>query len=604
MEISYSRNAKIVTRKFYQYLIPMVMMVMMMQFGSLADGIVVGNFIGESALSATSLALPVVFLSQLPGLGIATGGSIVLASLIAKREVDAASKVYKLTFFFSFLTSLIFVPIGIWGSEGIASLLVGNFQELTPLVAQYIRAYMIEAPVMAIGFSVCYLLPSDNHPNLGAVFFILANGVHIGVEILFALLLPMEYRLLGAGFSTGIGMLFGLLVLIYYARSKNRLVRFGVPFKGAFAYLRPVLGSGSAMAVTTFLFGVNALVLNIAATNYLVDPSEVTLLAMLSNFVFVIDLFITGILQIMPSVVSALYGEKDYFGVKSVVKRVMLLSLIVTAVLTAISMAFPQLFFTIFGVDLGVVEASFSNMGLLHPLTIVRLYCIGFVFYVLNKFLLNYAPSIFINSVPLINTIIKNGVLGPVLNFVAIMAFRIVGYGWANPVIEGGAFLLTLLVVFIAKRIGKFANTDFLLLPKEERGEQCLDISLPAKKEEISAASEALQQYAYSLCNDEVSSAMLALACEEIIANTISYGYKRKRRDVYIDVRLTKTNDALLVRIRDDGVSFDPTTYRSEEEDFEYHGIEVIKKVARSIQYLRVLNTNNTVMEIPVGQAA
>ena len=602
MEISYTRNDKIISRKFYQYLIPTVMMVMMMQFGSLADGIVVGNFIGEAALSATSLALPVVFLSQLPAIAIATGGSIVLASLIAKREVEAASKVFKLTVFFAFLLSLIFVPVGIFASDGIATLLVGNFPELQSLVAEYTRAYLLQAPLMGIGISVCYLLPSDNHPNLGAVYFIIANVAHIGSEILFALYLPDGYRLLGAGFSMGIGMVFGLLVLIPYLKSKNRLVHFSVSHKGMFKFLPDILKSGSAMAATTFLFGVNALVLNIAATTYLVDATEMSLLAMLSNFVFVMDLFITGVLQIMPSVVSALYGEKDYYGGKAVVKKVVLITLIITAALTLIAMFFPQLFFAIFGVDLSGMEASFATMGLLSPLTIVRIYCIGFFFYAANKFLLQYFPSIFINSIPLINTIVKNGALGPVLNFVAIMVFRIVGYGWANPVIEGGAFLLTIVIVFIAKRMGKFANTDALLLPKSDVGEEYLDISLPADKAQISQASKALQEYAYSICKDETSAGLLAVASEEIIANIIAYGYKHQRKNTYIDVRLTKVDDCLIVRIRDDGVSFNPTTYQSNEEDFEYHGIEIIKKFAKSFQYLRVLNTNNTIMEIPTSR--
>ena len=62
MEVTYQRNDKLIRRKFYQYLIPTVIMAMVMQLGSLADAILVGNILGEDALSASSLGLPVVFL--------------------------------------------------------------------------------------------------------------------------------------------------------------------------------------------------------------------------------------------------------------------------------------------------------------------------------------------------------------------------------------------------------------------------------------------------------------------------------------------------------------------------------------------------------------
>ena len=94
MDSSYSRNDKIIRRKFYQYLIPTVLMVLAMQFGSLADAIVIGNFLGDGALSAASLALPVVFLVEIPGMMIGTGASIVGANYIGKRLIKEASQTF------------------------------------------------------------------------------------------------------------------------------------------------------------------------------------------------------------------------------------------------------------------------------------------------------------------------------------------------------------------------------------------------------------------------------------------------------------------------------------------------------------------------------
>lgn len=67
----------------------------------------------------------------------------------------------------------------------------------------------------------------------------------------------------------------------------------------------------------------------------------------------------------------------------------------------------------------------------------------------------------------------------------------------------------------------------------------------------------------------------------------------------YIDINLSKTEDKLILRIRDDGIPFDPTQYNPEEKDqFEFGGISLIKKTAAKLSYIRVLNMNNTIIEI------
>ena len=600
MEISYSRNDKIVKRKFYQYLLPTVLMVVAMQIGSMADAIVIGNFVGEAALSASSLALPIIYLLEVPAFGLATGGSIVAANMIAKRDVQGASKVFKITILLAFLISLLFIPFGIWGSDWVASLLVGNFPQLQTLVSQYLMVYFFQIPLVSVGLVLAFFLPSDNHPNLGAAFFIVANVFHIGSEILFTTLGPDSFKMIGAAMSMGIGMVAGCLVFIPYFKSKNRTVDLTTKLKGALAYTKPIFRSGSAMMLTTFLFFVVSLVINLAATQYLTLESEMALLAMLSNFAFVIDLFITGILQIIPSVVSALYGEKDYFGIRVIVRKVLILSIGVAVALTILSVAVPQLFFLIFGVNLSSMETDFASLRLIPPLTMVRIFVLAFLFYTLNKFVLTYYPSIFINSPSLVSTAAKNALLGPVLDYVMIMTMGIFGYALANVIIEAGALGLTIVFILIGKRVGRLKGSGLLLLPDSKKGDEYLDISIPGERSEISKATQELQAYAGSICHDEKAAAMLAVASEEIIANVIQYGYSKAKRTNYIDINVTRLDDHLIVRIRDDGVAFDPTSYQANEE-FDYSGIEVIRKIASHFEYLRILNTNNTIIEIAIG---
>ena len=600
MEVSYKRNDRLIRRKFYQYLIPTVLMVMAMQFGSLAEAILVGNLLGENALSAASLGLPVVFLVELPGLAIGGGASIVASNLIGQRRIEEASKVFKLSILSAFLLSLIWVPVMVFFNAQIASLFCGNLSYLVGLVIPYIGVYFLQGAIINIGIVIAFFLPSDSNPNLGALFFVIANAVHILALVLFSLIpsWSLEQKMMGVGLSMGIGMLSGLVVLIPYAKSKKRMVKFNIPIKGSFAFLKDILKAGSTSGAMDILSFVFYLTLNFAAVSFL-SAAEMPAYAMLSNTSFAVDLMILGPLQLMSSVIPALFGEKDYFGLKSVCKRVVLIVSGITVFIMAISLICPELFFFIFGVDLAEVRSGSS----IDPLLAVRIYSLCFLFYSANKYLMYYYPSILVNSPGVVNNVARLGVIGPALIYFLMQANGVMGFAYGNLILEAATLLVVIAYVLIMKKAKRFVGKGVFLLPEVDPASNYLDISIPAQIEEIGACIEELQRFAEEKGQDVKAAAMLALAAEEIMANTIEYGYKHKSKAEFIDLALSESKGAFMLRVRDDGIAFDPAAFKEGIDDEDnYHGIEIVKKIAKEFRYFRVLNTNNTIIEISLHQ--
>ena len=68
-----------------------------------------------------------------------------------------------------------------------------------------------------------------------------------------------------------------------------------------------------------------------------------------------------------------------------------------------------------------------------------------------------------------------------------------------------------------------------------------------------------------------------------------------------MDISFTIQDDKYMLRIRDDGVPFNPLEYRQQEEEaVTVGGIALIRKMASDFQYMRVLNMNNTVIELDI----
>ena len=67
----------------------------------------------------------------------------------------------------------------------------------------------------------------------------------------------------------------------------------------------------------------------------------------------------------------------------------------------------------------------------------------------------------------------------------------------------------------------------------------------------------------------------------------------------YLKSNRVLVNDKMVLRIRDDGVVFDPTKHLSEEEG-QMGGLNLVNHLVNKMSYIRVLNLNNTVLEINI----
>ena len=95
---------------------------------------------------------------------------------------------------------------------------------------------------------------------------------------------------------------------------------------------------------------------------------------------------------------------------------------------------------------------------------------------------------------------------------------------------------------------------------------------------------------------NSVSSAranLAAVAAEEMMVNIIKYGGKSVH---WIDVNLSVETEKMRLRIRDNGIPFDPTEYIFDSDEFDIHGIELVKRISSEVDYIRAMDMNNTVI--------
>ena len=140
-------------------------------------------------------------------------------------------------------------------------------------------------------------------------------------------------------------------------------------------------------------------------------------------------------------------------------------------------------------------------------------------------------------------------------------------------------------------------NLDELMVIPKDFGvdeDERLDITIRTI-EEVTNVSSAVQEFCISKGIDHRRSMLSGLAIEEMAGNVILHGYSKDKKAHRVDIRVVHKEGALILRIKDDCVPFDPAERRDivdPEDAAKNIGIRMVYSMAESIQYQNILGLN------------
>ncbi len=583
------RNSFLINKKIHQYILPGVLMTVAMQLGNVVDGMIVGNLLGAEAMAAIEISMPVLLLLQMAAMMLAMGGAAAAAVLLGKRDMEKAGGVFTASLAAGLVISLIFALFTPILPGPLAMALAGN-GGLAALAEPYMMVNFAGIPILTVAIIFCYFMNADNHPQLGSALFIIANLVNLALDFVF--IQSFHMGMAGSALSTVIGYLTGMVTVVIYFRSKQRMLRLQKLDKKAFHYMGLAVKAGVPSAAFTLMSALKSVIINSAIVRILGnDPMAVY--SVCANAVLIAELCVGGIIGLIQNIAGILYGERDFYGIRTLCKRVLTYSYVAIAILLVIFFAVPGVIAGLFGITEGDMLALCE--------TALRIFACSFPFYVYNKFLMSYYQTILQPGLSTVVTVLQGFVVIVPLTLAGIFFWGLPGVCLMAVASEALTILLAYLWRMLGQRRGKFAAGGVYMLPQIV-GETSLDCSLENNLQEVIAFREKLFVFCADNHITDRDATILGLAVEEIAANIVKYGYRSGQKN-YMDISFTIQDDKYMLRIRDDGVPFNPMEYRQqEEEEVTVGGIALIKKMASNFQYMRVLNMNNTVIELNIGR--
>ena len=553
-----------------------------LQLGNIVDTVFVSNLIGVEAMSAVTMSLPVETIVQLTGYCLGIGGSIAVGNMLGKRDKEGASKLFSVTFFVTLMVGILFVFCAFPTAGPIARFLVHGGGMLTDYTRDYIRISMLGAPVIGIGLLMVNYLGVENHPELASLYLILANAINLILDYIFLRFTPLGIT--GASLSTVLGFLFAMVVFVCYIRSDKRNLRFVRLKAGEIRIIKEAVVTGVPMLIfmaANFVkaFGLNTIIM------HMIGEDGMAVFTVCDNVLLIVEMLTGGIIGVIPNVAGILFGEKDYVGIRVLCKKMLRYSYIMLAVIFVIIMLYTEQITILFGSGGGELGKQMVSA--------LRIFALCVIPYLWNKFITSYYESIEETAIASFVTLLENAAVVLPATFVGIYLWKQVDGSGINGIAAG--FVATEIITVIAAwifRKSKHKNTSFYIVPDKNPGIN-LDFSIRSTMDEAAVVHKKIVEFCREK-NISSNKANLAAVCaEEMTVNIIKFGGKTSN---WIDINLCLEEDVCRLRIRDNGVNFNPLEYNQDSEEFDIHGIELVKKISRSMDYIRAIDMNNTII--------
>ena len=316
------------TKLFFRLAIPSMIT---MAFGALyqiADGLFVGRFIGEDALAAVNLIMPIIMIVFGFANLIATGASARISILLGEKKCEEASCVFTFTLKVVFLISCVVGAIGFIFAEPFVHFLApGANEQAIEYGITYTRIYSAFAPLMLIFHATDNYLRVCGKEKLSMWLGIGTQAFNILLDVI--LIVFLGQGVWAAAFTSCLAMALGSVITLFLFR-KKRMDLYYTSGKVKKAVFFRILANGSS----EFFSSISMSIMSIVYNFFLLKYGGTTALAAFSVIMYVdsiIGMLIFGMADSLQPAISYCYGAGLMSKVKAIFRRVILGAIVLSS---------------------------------------------------------------------------------------------------------------------------------------------------------------------------------------------------------------------------------------------------------------------------------
>ena len=568
------RNGNILNKKFFQFLLPTALSVMAVSLNEFVDGILVANLIDADAMTLVGMGSPLMIAYGMVYTLLGVGGSTVYAKYLGRYETEKADRAFTVTALAAAAISLAVLLLG-FAFMGPLSAALCRAAEYRAVFDGYLKALLLSS-VLIIPIQVLIsFTPAFGCPGTGTFINIAANAVNLIMD--YVLIRFFSMGLAGAAYATLSGYVVGLaIILALCAAGKLRLPFASVsPRDGGELLEAASVGVSPAANQAGYCVKIsfsNALAFSLAGM------AGTTVFTVCMQAVSMVSVFIGGVINAVIPIVSSLYGQRDYSGVKILMKTAALVQFAMNLAILLFLELWPQGILAIYNVTGESAPLAAAGLRIFALMFLFRGFVLLYIYYfpVIGRrtyaFLISLADG-FAGLIPLALLLTKrNGIDGLWQSYALLSVLLLCA-------------VLAVNLVISRRSGGKYSK--LLLLEHEDKAIPVYERSIKTEAASVSRLSESIQAFCVREGVEARLALLTALSVEEMGAYTADQNSSARIED--LDILLKIYPDHILMDFRSIGRPFDTSAAPE-----EYSNMAVLKKIVTSMEYHYILGMNQT----------
>lgn len=353
-----------VRKLLWRYALPAIIGTSVSALYNIIDGIFVGHWLGDDALSGLGIIMPIMNITAAVGLLVGAGASSRVSIALGENDRRAAEKIVGSAFMMTLFLSGSVILFILGFLEPIL-IFAGANEDTLPYAYDFLIVFLPGNLALSFCFSFNNMMRASGYPIKAMVTMFVTVIINILLAPLF--IKVFDWGMKGAAAATVVAMIVGFLFVMQHFVSNHSHVRlrrkdvFSVP-DGATVRAISSIGLGPFfMQISTSI----VVFLIIRQFNHYGGADGKTAIAaytIANRLIMLMVMIVIGLTQGMQPIVGFNYGAKNFSRVKDTLNYTIKIAVIIMGAGFAMSYLMPQVLVGIFGA--GGLLAQESMMAL------------------------------------------------------------------------------------------------------------------------------------------------------------------------------------------------------------------------------------------------
>lgn len=346
-------------KQFLEYAIPSALAMCIASFNTVLDGVFLGKGIGDSALAAVNIVMPLTIIFFGLATMVAVGGGAIVSKNFGAKNDERAINVFRQVMKFLVIISLMLSVICVIFASPIVKLM-GATENLQDLSAEYLRYYAMFCIPNLLGIALGSFVRNDNRPNLAMIATIAGTICNVALNYIF--IFELELGVKSAAIATGLGQIVTVLIIGMHFISKKGKLTFGKS-KMEKEIITEVVKVGFPSFIAEAAFSVMILIHNIVITST-IGEMGLSAYAVVNYITTNIYLILLGVTLGAQPLMSYNFGAKNAEKIINVYGLAVKTSMIISAGFFLTCLFFGKSIIGIFTSDKTIIDMAYIALNM------------------------------------------------------------------------------------------------------------------------------------------------------------------------------------------------------------------------------------------------